>query len=273
MGFDRWQAKLDLAYAWRDGSTIPTRRAHAGPLRVQKHLYPEGPEVCQHIIVHPPGGIAGGDQLHIAIDLAPQAHALITSPGAAKWYCGYGQQAGQHLQVQLAEAAVLEWLPQETIVFDGAEVMIQSRFDLAETAQLFWLDVFCLGRPASGELFQSGRWWQNAEIYRAGRPVWLEQFNVCGGDPLLDSPIGLAGDSVLGNLIWVGAPVPEAVIEACRALVLPGRLAISQLPDVCLVRYLGSSAEAAQAALRAVWRLLRPAVLGREAIAPRIWAT
>ena len=81
-----WHAELELGYG-RDGETTrPTLRRHKGPLRVQKHLYAEGPEVCQHIIVHPPGGIAGGDRLDIAATVGRNAWAQLTSPGAAKWY-------------------------------------------------------------------------------------------------------------------------------------------------------------------------------------------
>ena len=85
-----WHAELELSYARFGDSTRPVLRRHLGPLRVQKHLYAEGPEVCQHIIVHPPGGIAGGDRLDIRASVGRDAWAQITSPGAAKWYRAAG---------------------------------------------------------------------------------------------------------------------------------------------------------------------------------------
>lgn len=272
-GFDNWQASLALGYARTNMGTVPVRRMHHGPLRVQKHLYPEGPEVCQHIIVHPPGGIAGGDQLKIDVALERDAHALITSPGAAKWYRGFGRAAQQDLTTRLEQGAILEWLPQETILFNGADVTIANRFDLAADARLLAMEVVSLGRRACGEQFQEGCWRQKTEIRRAGRLLWHEQIALPGGSPLLDSPIGMAGFPVTGNLIWVGPALPQEITDACRVLDVEGRLAITQLPDIWVARYLGPGTEAAHAALRAVWALVRSVALGRAAVAPRIWAT
>lgn len=272
-GFDNWHASLDLAYARTAAGTVPVRRLHCGPLRVQKHLYPEGTDVCQHIIVHPPGGIAGGDELKINVALEHAAHALITSPGAAKWYRGFGRSARQDLTVQLAQGATLEWLPQETILFNGADVSIANQFDLASDARLLVMEVMCLGRRASSECFAEGCWRQKTEICRAGKLLWHEQIVLPGGSTLLDSPIGLGGDPVCGSLLWAGPALPQEVTDACRALQVEGRLAITQLPDIWVARYLGPGTEAAHAALRAVWALVRPVALGRAAVAPRIWAT
>ncbi|MDR3412722.1 MAG: urease accessory protein UreD [Formivibrio sp.] len=272
-GFDNWQARLDLAYARTAQGTVPIRRVHQGPLRVQKHLYPEGTDVCQHIIVHPPGGIAGGDSLQIDVALGNAAHALITSPGAAKWYRGFGRSAQQTLSVHLDQGAILEWLPQETILFNGAEVAISNRFELAADARLLTMEVVCLGRRACAELFLEGIWRQKTEIRRDGKLLWHEQIVLPGSSPLLDSPIGLGGDPVAGNLIWAGPALPQEITDACRRLEVEGRLAVTQLPHLWVARYLGPGSEAAHTALRAVWALVRPAALGRTAMAPRIWAT
>lgn len=272
-GFDRWQASLHLAYARQGEATVPVRREHSGPLRVQKHLYPEGPAVCQHIIVHPPGGIAGGDALHIDVAVDKGAHSLLTSPGAAKWYHANGREASQTLRMRVAAGGTLEWLPQETILFDGARVHIDNRFDLAGDARLLLLDVLCLGRSAAGETFEQGRWRQRGEIRRDGRLLWQETVNVPGGDRMLISQLGLHGAPVLGTLLWVGPPLPDDLLKACRALPVTGRLGISQLPQVLAARYIGPSTEAALAALRGVWALIRPWTLGRDACPPRIWRT
>ena len=130
-------------------------RRHAGPLRVQKHLHAEGPEVCQHIIVHPPGGIAGGDRLAINARVGEQAWAQLTSPGAAKWYRATGP-AHQCLTLAVEPGATLEWLPQETIVFSGAQAELATRINLEGDARLFYWDMVALGRPASQERFATG---------------------------------------------------------------------------------------------------------------------
>jgi urease accessory protein len=147
-----WHAELELGYGRFADTTRPVLRRHQGPLRVQKHLYAEGPEVCQHIIVHPPGGIAGGDRLNISASVGERAWAQLTSPGAAKWYRASGP-AYQQLTFQVAAGATLEWLPQETIVYCGAQAELQTRIELQGDARLCYWDIVALGRPASGERF------------------------------------------------------------------------------------------------------------------------
>lgn len=272
VGFDRWQATLELAYARRGPATVPVLRRHQGPLRVQKHFHPEGPEVCHHILVHPPGGIAGGDALRMDIELGTDAAALITSPGAAKWYRGT-EEASLEVTQRLAGGAVLEWLPLETILYSGARCHIRNRIELAGTARLLYTDVLCLGRPGSGERFAAGYWRQSSEIRRDGRLLWCEQALLEGGDPLQAAQVGLGGATVLGMLLWVGAPLPDDLIADCRDLPLRGRGGVTQLPALFSARCLCDSTEEALRWLRALWVLLRPPLLGRAAVPPRIWAT
>ncbi|MCE4058041.1 urease accessory protein UreD [Pseudomonas sp. Au-Pse12] len=266
-----WHAELELAYARFGASTRPVLRRHLGPLRVQKHLYAEGPEVCQHIIVHPPGGIAGGDRLAIRARVDSGAWAQLTSPGAAKWYRANGP-AGQTLDLQVAAGATLEWLPQETIVFSAAQAELTTRIDLQGDARLFYWDIVALGRPASGERFELGYVQAHLDIRRDGRPLWHERQRITGGDGLLDSPIGLDGQPVFATLLVTGE-IDSQLLERCRALEHPVRGDLSQLPGLLVARCLASEALLARAWLIDLWRLLRPALLGREALPPRIWNT
>lgn len=269
-----WSARLELAYALRDGRTVPVHRRHVGPLRVQKHFHPEPSGACHQIVVHPPGGVAGGDALSLEVSLEAGAHALITSPGAAKWYDGHERQAFQELDVRVAPGATLEWLPQETILFDGAEVNLCSRFRLSGDARLLAADVVCLGRPASGEVFAGGGWKQHTCIERDGRLLYVEPLSLAGGGALLASRVGLGGKSVMATLLWAGPPVPPELHRACREVGGPGLLAaVSQLPEVWVARCLADSAEAAHAYCRTLWRMLRPALVGHAAHPPRIWNT
>ncbi|NWE73720.1 urease accessory protein UreD, partial [Pseudomonas gingeri] len=160
-----WHAELELGYARFGATTRPVQRRHKGPLRVQKHLYAEGPEVCQHIIVHPPGGIAGGDRLDIRASVERDAWAQLTSPGAAKWYRATGS-ASQTLSLKVAAGATLEWLPQETIVFSAAQAELATRIELEGDARLFYWDIVALGRPASGERFDRGHFQAHLDIRR-----------------------------------------------------------------------------------------------------------
>lgn len=266
-----WHAELELGYGRFGDSTRPTQRRHKGPLRVQKHLYAEGPEVCQHIIVHPPGGIAGGDRLDISASVGPDAWAQLTSPGAAKWYRAAGP-AYQQLDLSVASGATLEWLPQETIVFSNAQAELTTRIELQGNARLFYWDVVALGRPASGERFESGHFQAHLDIRRDGKLLWHERQRIIGGDGLLDSPIGLNGKTVFGTLLMTGE-IDSELLEACRSVPNLVRGDMTQLPGLLVARCLADEALHARAWMIELWKLLRPALLGREAVAPRIWST
>ena len=266
-----WHAELELAYARFGDCTRPVKRRHLGPLRVQKHLYAEGPEVCQHIIVHPPGGIAGGDRLNISARVEQDAWAQITSPGAAKWYRAAGP-AYQQLELQVAAGATLEWLPQETIVYSAAQAELTTSIELEGDARLFYWDVVALGRPASGERFDLGHFQAHLDIRRDGRLLWHERQRITGGDGLLDSPIGLNGDPVFATLLVTGE-IDAELLERCRSLTHAVRGDLTQLPGLLVARCLASEALLARAWLIDLWRLLRPVLLDREAQPPRIWNT
>jgi len=176
-----WQARLALGFERRRERTVLVRCEHCGPLRVQKALYPEGPAVCQAIILHPPGGIAGGDGLDIALLAGAGAHAQLTTPGAGKWYRSGGRRASQSLHLRVDAQAIVEWLPQETIVFDGAEAAMQTRIELAAGALYCGWEILCLGRTASGERFAHGRLDLSTRIEQGGRPLWIEPGGLRGG--------------------------------------------------------------------------------------------
>ncbi|MDP2793090.1 MAG: urease accessory protein UreD [Sulfurisoma sp.] len=270
-----WQASLDLGFVKRGESTVLARRAHVGPLRVQKPLYPEGPAICHAVVLHPPSGIAGGDELDIRIDVAAGAHALLTTPGAGKWYRSAGPLAKQGVIIKVGAGGTAEWLPQESIVFDGVQANMNAEIALAADARFFGWEVLCLGRRASGENFSHGTLRLANRITRDGRPLWLERGRIDGGGPLLDSPVGLAGFSVCGTLLATGE-ADATLLTACRAVPCAetgAQIGITALPELFVARYLGHSSEAARGWFADLWRLLRPALIGAPAQTPRIWNT
>lgn len=271
-----WPARLTLGFERRGEASILARREHFGPLRLQKALYPEGAAVCHGIVLHPPSGIAGGDDLEIAVHVGAGAHALLTTPGAGKWYRSAGARAAQRLAFDLAAGAALEWLPQENIVYAGALADQHSHIRLAADARYLGWEVLCLGRRAAGERFDHGDLRLETRVERDGQPLWLERGTLQGGSPLLEAPAGLAGHSVCATLLALGPGLAAAPLAACRELRSPeagARHGISRLPDILVARYLGHSSEDARHWLAALWSLLRPALLGREAHPPRIWNT
>jgi urease accessory protein len=267
-----WKARLSLGFSFLDNRTVLSERDHDGPLVVQKPLYPEGEQICHAIVVHPPGGIAGGDELSLNAGAATGARALLTTPGAAKWYRSSGPWAKQSLRFDVG--GTLEWLPQETIVFDGAMAKLEFEADLGADAGLIGWDIVCLGRTGSGERFARGSYGSSIAVRREGRLLWLERARIDGGGRLLTSPAGLGGSTVFATLF---ASCPNLHQELLNETRKPepeeGSGAVTMLPGILLARYLGDSSEAARRYFIALWRILRPALTGREAIEPRIWRT
>lgn len=269
-----WQARLELDYAHARGRTTLFRRSHSGPLAVQKSLYPEGQAVCHTLLLHPPGGLVAGDTLAMQLNLAADSRVLVTTPGAGKWYRAATGRATQTLRARLEPGAVLEWLPQENIIFNGAVGGLHAEIDLAAGACYLGWDIICFGRTASGERFGAGELKLSSDIRIAGLPVWSERGRVAGGSPVLDSPVGLNGAPVTALLLAAGRNVPPELLAACRAVKpAAGEAGITVMDALLAARYAGPGAEDARTYFIALWRLLRPALTGLPAALPRIWST
>ena len=273
-----WQASLTLGFADDGGTTRLFDNLHYGPLRVQKALYPEDRKVCHAIVVHPPGGVVGGDQLAIDIKVGTNAHAFITTPGAAKWYKANGKVSRQSVALNVQADAALEWLPQETIFFDTAHVVLEQDIALANGATYIGCEILCMGRRGSGEVFNHGTITQRSSIRRDGRLTWWEQGAILGGQ--LDSPLALAGKTVCATLIAAGKPLPAAALAQLLTQIRSDIQAdgehafgITHTKGVLVARHLGDDSETARRLMLAVWRRLRPQLLEREAVTPRIWQT
>lgn len=270
-----WQAELKLEYARQGGRTTLERRNHHGPLVVQKSLYPEGELVCHGVIVHPPGGIAGGDALTLQASLGREAQVLLTTPGAGKWYKAAGRMARQQLRFALGPGAGLEWLPQENILFDGAESHMQASVELAADAVFAGWDIICFGRQARGEQWRQGQLRQGLEVMREGRVLWLERNVLTPQMRTFNAGAGLRGEPVYGSFIVAAGAVPAEVLAQCRQMKLAGeaRYGVTALPEIFAARYLGQSAQEARQYFEALWQQLRPWYLVRPAQRPRIWNT
>ena len=283
-----WHAGLKLGLQVSGERTVLKTVDHIGPLRVQRPFYPEGAP-CHVYLLHPPGGMVGGDSLAIALKLEQRAHSLVTTPAAGKLYrvANGVEPQYQGVKARLAEGAVLEWLPQETIIFDGARGELLSRFDLAGDAVLIGWDIVCLGRRASGETFESGEVTQKIQVYRDDKPVFIDRVRFEGGGTVLGQPWGMNTKTVSGTLfVSVLGDVPLSVDEFRAALFetvaedTPERhhwgLSVKgggRSGQLLLVRYLGDSAERCRQGFERIWGLLRPALLSRPVARPRIWNT
>lgn len=266
-----WHGTLALQVRAERGRSVVSRR-HNGPLRLQKALYPEGGGVAHAVLIHPPGGVAGGDALEIRVDVERDAHALITTPGAGKWYKANGRCASQ--QVRLDVEGVLEWLPQESIVFDAAAVRSTIDIQLGPRATSIGWDIVALGRHAGGERFDNGVFAQSIRLRNQHALLWSERTRVAGGDRLLNSPVGLDGHTVFGCLWAAGAAVESIDLDSLRAQVGARAAPITRLaPQLVVARTLATGTAIARNALAAWWVALRPLLCGRVAQPPRVWAT
>ena len=270
-----WEAALQLAFQRRGERSVLARRSSFGPLAVQKALYPEGELVCHAILLHPPGGIAGGDRLEISIEVETGARALLTTPGATKWYRSTGAEASQCVGISIGRNAVCEWLPQENIFFESARAKNALTVDLQEGAVFCGWDVMCLGRTASGERFQAGQIRQHWRVTRGARPLFEELGTVEGGGALLDSPIGMAGYPVCATFIVAGVATDRDTLDFCRAAAPTGdcKWGVSAMGEVLVARCLARTAEAARETFLRMWKHLRPHYAQFPARIPRIWAT
>ncbi len=267
-----WRASLELEFVRRGSRTVLARRASLGPLVVQRPFYPEG-NVCHVYVVHPPGGVVGGDRLELSVVAQEGAHALITTPAATKLYRSDGRVARQAQEID-ARGAIVEWLPQETIVFPEARARIATRVRLSERSRFVGWEVACYGRPASGMAFAGGFVAQDFELWVDGAPRVLDRLRFDGAGESMRAAFGLAGHPVLGTLF--AYPADEALLAMARAVMereLIAGAACTCVAGVLVCRAIGTHADAVRRLFTAIWAAVRPSVAGCPAVQPRIWAT
>lgn len=273
-----WQGNLQLEFEHRNGETILSRSLMQAPLKIQRSFYPEGKSICHGVMLHTAGGIVGGDRLSSQIHLHPHAQVLLTTAAATKVY-GSDQESNQVIDVQVAENAGLEWLPQETILFDGARYRQSVRVDLEVGATWLGWDITRLGRSARGEQFLSGEWRSHLEIWQAGQLLWVDPQWLLGGSEMLQSAHGLSGCAVVGSFGFVGREVSPEFVAEVRSLWVGGdamefpaaEMGATRLMNGFLCRYRGNSTAEARQRFIQVWDLLRRHYLGRSRCLPRVW--
>jgi urease accessory protein len=273
-----WLAELSLRFARREERTVLVECRHNGPLTVQKALYPEGQGVCHAVIVHPPGGIAGGDCLFIQIDVEPHSRAVVTTPAATKWCKAAGKTSRHEVIIRLGEGATLDWLPQENLFFNAADAQSVFKLEIHPGASVIGWDMAMLGRQAAGEKWETGSLRFLTEICTPDeKPLWIEQASLRGGDPLLESPQALSGYKGMGTL-WAcgcGCTSQLAAELNCQLPFKPAlRAGATVLPGgILLLRCLAAEIEVLRQLMADYWMWLRPIVLGLPPQRLRLWAT
>ena len=264
-----WHASLQIAFAPRGTRTALVHRQQRGPLAVQRPFYPEG-ALCHLYLLHPPGGVVGGDRLEISAETAAGASALVTTPGATKFYLSAGPTAHQHQRLHVAGGAALEWLPQENIFFPGALGRLETRITLGAGARFIGWEIHCLGRPVIEESFDAGDLDLRYRLEREGRCLLMERLSLTAMTRRGAS--GLRGAPVTATLV----ATPAGARELGRSRAIIGgtdEAAATLLDDVLVVRYLGHSTEQCRRLFIAVWAAVREGVVGCAPCPPRIWST
>ncbi|MEB3767767.1 urease accessory protein UreD [Acinetobacter sp. MD2] len=277
----QWFAQLELGFCAQDDRTILKHRKHFGPIRVQKMLWPEKTGVCHAIIVHPPAGIAGGDHLSFQIHVAENAHGLVTTPGAGKWYQTNAKQAFQHIQIKVDANATLEWLPQETMLFNGAVAESSNHIHLAQSASFIGWDMLVIGRQSRAEQFAKGHYRSEVKLWREQNLLVADILSFAGNDRWLSSCLGMNNCAVMGSL-WAVAPekfrssvILEQQLEWIRELMvrMKASVTLTLLGDVMCARYLGNDARQCHDAFAAIRAKLRRYWFLLDEEFPRIWRT
>jgi urease accessory protein len=270
-----WQARLELDFQQIAARTRLVQRRHVGPLHVQRPFHPEAGGAAHVYVLHPPGGLVGGDSLGIRVRASQGAEVLLTTPAATKFYRSAGELASQTVTIDVGEDSAVEWLPQETIVFGGARGETRLRVDVARGGHFLGWEVCCLGRPASGDSFEAGSYAQRLELYLDGRPVLIERASFTAQSSVNRERWGLAGCPVFGSFIALTdrLDLVDAVRSALPAPSGGSLFGVTSRRGALVCRYLGDSVARAREGFLCAWTLLRAALFGRPAVLPRIWAT
>ena len=275
---DGWPAELHLRFARQKMRTVLVEKRHSGPLLVQKAIYPEDEKICHAVIVHPPGGIADGDELRVEIDLEADCNAVVSTPAATKWYKAPRHRCRQKTTIRLAERATLDWLPQENIFYNATRAESTFRLQIGPGATAIGWEIGMLGRQASGEEWLEGTLRFLTSIERTdGLPLWVERLRLEATGSLRKAYQGLCGLNVFGTLWAVSAGCTAALAEELASdLPLESglRAGVTSLPEgILLVRGLANDVERLRQMMVDCWMRLRPPVHGLASQRLRLWAT
>jgi urease accessory protein len=277
---NHWLAHLYLQFSNTPVGTQLTRTQRKGPLSVQKAFYPEGRD-CAHIyLLHPPAG---------SVDLQQDAHLLFTTPGAGRFYrartnleIGDTKQA-QITVFQLEGNATCENFPQETIVYEGADGFNTVDIRLTSTSVYLGWDITCLGLPDSDEPFVNGKYCQLNRLYCDDKLIYHDRIALSPANNLLTHPAGLASNSVFATFLAYAPQILKQPQQRAELVALlrdtvteqnaQSLISISDIDGLLVIRYLGAHAQQCKQLFIGLWAILRPLLVGKSAIQPRIWYT
>jgi urease accessory protein len=270
-----WEGTVVLHYDLAGDKTRLAKVWHQAPLKVQRPLYPEAKGICHTILIHTAGGMVGGDRLIYRLTLARQTHAVVTTAAASKIYCAQDKTTEQVIEIDIAENAYLEWLPQETILFNQARFKQTLKVNLGPKAAWLGWDIYRFGRTARGERFVVGEWRSHTEVWQAGVPLWIDRQWLPASQQMIDHPHGLNQCPVVGTLAWIGQEVDRDFVQQLRdlwtQLGLEGEIGVTRVQQGLICRYRGQSTSEVRQWFTQVWNHVRSYALGQPACPVRVW--
>lgn len=276
MNQSNWHGKINLNYQYKHNKTGLKSSFAQSPFKIQQSFYPEGEAICHNIILHTAGGIVGGDLLDQNINLTANSQTLITTPAANKVYRSNGKIAVQNININLENNAILEYLPQEMIIFDGAKYHQSNIINLQNNSTFLMWDIIRFGRTARGEIFTKGNWQSKLEIWQEEKPLFIDNICLKGEDNLYHNLTGLNGNPIFGTLTYIGNNInPETLTnirQLCQDSLINGQGGVTELLKGLTCRYLGNSTTEVKDFFFKIWQILRVQYLGKNAIKLRIWS-
>jgi urease accessory protein len=271
-----WQGGLEMTFDYKEKKTWIEKSKSLAPLRVQKPFYPEGDSWVHCVLLHTAGGMVGGDRLNVNLLLKPQTNVLLTTATAAKIYRSL-DTALYTTSIHQQQGSILEWFPQETILFRDSQYFQSLYIELEPDAVCCGWDIYRFGRSARGEIFDRGEWRSRTEVWQNGIPIWIDRQFLQGNQINLQSPNALAGKSVIGSFWLVGLSVDLETMEDLRStlidsqLILNEEIGLTRLEAGILVRYRGNSTAIARHIFVLIWGILRKKYGDRPLCIPRVW--
>lgn len=244
----RARGQVRVSSKLRAGASVIDGLSMAGSM---KALFPRpaGPAL-DVMLINTAGGVTGGDRFFVEAEAGPDTTVTLTTQACERAYAARGKTAGRietHLSV--AAGGRVNWLPQETILYDKLNFERRLAVDLAADARFLMVEPLIFGRVAMGERLRAGHFRDRVEIRRAGRPIYLDGVALSGNiDAQMTRASTMAGHRAMAALVYAGGDA-EAWVDRLRGL-MPATGGVSlQSPDLLTCRIVAPDAFALRRAL------------------------
>mgnify|MGYP000412740288 CR=1 FL=1 len=272
---DGWKGFLSFTFVESGNRTVVKDKKHFGPLVLQRPYYQEinRPSV---LVIHPPGGVVGGDVLEVDILMKPGSRGLVSTPAATKFYRSNDRLAKQTQKISMSTDCELEWLPQETLFFNQSISENKLTFNLQEkNNRLIAWDIVGLGRPARNEGFNDATLFQSLELFIANELVFIDRLQIENNSSLINSASGLNGNMLSATALFYknDSEAMKKLASLLQNIDWSASVGITNINDLVVLRVLTQDLDQIKSILYQAWEVARPVVMNVPAMKPRIWNT